>query len=414
MVNAVLCAVAIQRAMAKRNADIAAKERIEFRVGINIGDVIIDRGDMWGEGVNVAARLEALAEPGGLCVSGRVHDEVATKLDIVFEDLGKRQLKNIARPVRVYCARLDRISAARPAATLFDDMSTAAGGRKVAAAPSAACGSVSSAPTWQRTRRGLLFAFVTSGLGSLLVAAAWWLGWSPSSVVLPHTNDPIVLASEVSLSTDRRNAPAPSIVVLPFYNRSGDARQDYVADGITDSLISDLARALPGIFVVSRHTAFTYKGRQGDTRQIGRELEVRYLLEGSVVVEGERVRVNVQLIETRDASQLWAERFDTERKSILQVQDEIVGRVLRAIGLKVVDVEARRSWRERPGSGELIDLVMRGKAVLNRPTSAATMIEARGLRTWTVWPASPRRSSSNSSTATTKQAATNGFTGQSC
>ena len=175
------------------------------------------------------------------------------------------------------------------------------------------------------------------------------------------------------------DAQLPSIIVLPFINLSGDAKRDYLADGITDSLISDLVRALPGIAIVSRDTAFTYKGRGADARQIGRELGVRYLLAGSVVFEGERVRVNIQLAETKEGSQLWAERFDTERTGILQVQDEIVARVSRAIGLKVVDIEARRSSRERPSSAELIDLIMRGKAVLNLPSSPATMIEARGL-----------------------------------
>ena len=188
-----------------------------------------------------------------------------------------------------------------------------------------------------------------------------------------------MLAGETDASANRTRAPLPSIVALPFINLSSDAKQDYLADGITDSLTSDLARALPGILVVSRDTAFTYKGRGVDARQIGRELEVRYLLEGSVLLEGERIRVNTRLVETKEGSQLWAERFDAERKGILQVQDEIVARVSRAIGLKVVDIEARRSLRERPGSAEFIDLIMRGKAVLNRPSSPATMIEARDL-----------------------------------
>jgi TolB-like protein len=180
-------------------------------------------------------------------------------------------------------------------------------------------------------------------------------------------------------SADRFNTAAPSIMALPFVNLSGDARQDYIADGITDSLTSDLARALPGILVVSRDTAFTYKGRGVDARQLSRELEVRYLLEGSVLIDGERVRVNTRLVETEQGSQLWAERFDTERRSILQVQDEIVGRVSRAIGLQVVDIEARRSRLARPTSAEVIDLVLRGRAVLNLPSSPATMIEARTL-----------------------------------
>ena len=225
--------------------------------------------------------------------------------------------------------------------------------------------------------RKWLFTVAVIGLGSLLATGSWWLLSSPSPA--PNLKTPIALASETETPARRLETPAPSIIALPFINLSGDTKQDYVADGITDSLINDLARALPGISVVSRDTAFVYKGRRADARQIGRELEVRYLLEGSVLLEGERIRVNIQLVETKDGSQLWAERFDTERKGILQVQDEIVARVSRAIGLKVVDIEARRSLRERPDSAELIDLIMRGKAVLNRPSSPATMIEARGL-----------------------------------
>jgi adenylate cyclase len=223
--------------------------------------------------------------------------------------------------------------------------------------------------------RTLLVTLAAVALASLPISAAWWLLSSPS----PQGKDRTALASEVPSLADRLKAPVPSIAVLPFVNLSGNAKRDYFADGITDSLVSDLARALPGISIVSRDTAFTYKGRGADARQIGRELEVRYLLEGSVVLEDERVRVNTRLIETKEASQLWAERFDAELKSILQVQDEIVGRVSRAIGLQVVDIEAQRSWRERPDSAELIDLIMRGKAVLNLPSSPATMIEARGL-----------------------------------
>jgi adenylate cyclase len=229
---------------------------------------------------------------------------------------------------------------------------------------------------WRAARTPLLAAAVI-GLAALLVSAALWLMSSSSPAPEPHTN--MALASEALSSGARLRTQAPSIVVLPFINLSGDARRDYVADGITDSLISDLARALPGISVVSRGTAFTYKGQGVDPRQVGRELGVRYLLNGSIVFDGESVRVNTQLAETKDGSQLWAERFDTERRGILQVQDEIVARVSRAIGLKVIDIEARRSRRERPESAELVDLVMRGKAVLNLPSSQATMIEARDL-----------------------------------
>ena len=209
----------------------------------------------------------------------------------------------------------------------------------------------------------------------------------PMAIVIVDSTGHVVMLHKRALSgealtgstADKLGAPVLSIAVLPFVNLGGDASQDYVADGITDSLTSDVSRALPGSFVVSRGTAFTYKGRVVDARQVGRELDVRYLLEGSVLIDGKRMRINADLVETTGGSQLWAERFDAERRSILQVQDEIVGRLLRSIGLKVIDIEAERSERERPSSAEAIDLVMRGRAILNRPSSPATMIEARDL-----------------------------------
>jgi TolB-like protein/DNA-binding winged helix-turn-helix (wHTH) protein/tetratricopeptide (TPR) repeat protein len=227
--------------------------------------------------------------------------------------------------------------------------------------------------------RNLLFALLGAGLATVSAAAAGWL-WSPASPSpSAQTEERFALAGEPSFAESRRKPQRPSIVVLPFANLSGDAKRDDLADGITDSLISDLAHALPGMSVVARETAFTYKGRAADARRIGRELNVRYLVEGSVVVDGERVRVNARLVETAGGSQLWADRFDIERTSILQVQDEIVSRVSRATGLQVVDLEARRSWRERPGSAEAADLILRGKAVLNLPSSPTTMSDARGL-----------------------------------
>ena len=229
-----------------------------------------------------------------------------------------------------------------------------------------------------RSVRRSRFALAAVGLASLLVAMAWFLSsMSPSPTTSIRAQSAPI--RESNSPAERVATLAPSIIVLPFINLSGDARQDYIPDEITDSLISDLGRALPGMSVVSRGTAFTYKGRNADARQIGRELEARYLLTGSVVAEAERVRVNIQLVETAEGNQLWAERFDTERTSILEVQDEIVSRVSRAIGLQVVDIEARRSRRERPASTEVMDLVLRGKAVLNLPSSPATMIEARDL-----------------------------------
>jgi TolB-like protein/DNA-binding winged helix-turn-helix (wHTH) protein/tetratricopeptide (TPR) repeat protein len=217
------------------------------------------------------------------------------------------------------------------------------------------------------------------GFAALLSIAGWWLMRAPAPPSTAQSNERFVLSTAALNSSGPSNRSMASIVVLPFANLNGDSGRDYLTDGIADSLISDLSRALPGIGIVSRDTAFTYKGRAADARQIGRELAVRYLLEGSVLFEDARIRVNSRLVDTRDGSQLWAERFDTERRSILQVQDEIVARVSRAMGLQVINVEARRSLRERPDSAEVTDLIMRGKAVLNMPSSATTMADARAL-----------------------------------
>jgi len=306
----------------------------------------------------------------GVALEGPVHEAaklVPAHASLPLSEEDQEYLAHgLAAAVASRPAVADRLSeAADDLAMLHADAGAAAAAQTKAAASNR-----------RRVTRNALVAVGAVALVLLTAPAAWWLLWSSST---PYVKDRGAVASEVVSAEDRLNASTPSIVVLPFANLSGDPRRDYLADGITDSLISDLAHALPGVPIVSRDTAFTYKGRGADAREIGRELEVRYLLEGSVVLDDERVRVNTRLVETREASQLWAERFDAELKSILQVQDEIVSRVSRAIGLQVVDIEARRSWRERPDSAELIDLVMRGKSVLNLPSSQATMIEARGL-----------------------------------
>ena len=372
VVAAVRCALAFQLGMMQRNAHVPSGERIEFRIGVNVGDVIIDRGDIWGTGVNLAARLEALAEPGGICVSGRVHDDVHGKLGLVFEDMGRQKLKNIAQRVRVYRAGRDAIAKSLPALPAGAAGSLAAGSgiTELANQPAAA--------SFNWTLRRVLLALALVGLASSAIAPSWWLTTSAAPRVFSLAGSLFNAEEALKVSPPGFGAPL-SIVVLPFVNLSGDAGEDYLADGIADSLTSDLSRALPGSFVVSRGTAFTYKGRDASPRQIGRELEVRYLLSGSVIPAGERVRVNTHLVDTKDGRQLWSERFDTELRSILEVQDEIVARLSRAIGLKVVDIEAQRSERYRPASSEVVDLVMRAKALLNRPSSPATMTGSREL-----------------------------------
>jgi class 3 adenylate cyclase/TolB-like protein/Flp pilus assembly protein TadD len=358
IVNAMRCALAIQRGMAERNARIPADRRIEFRMGLNFGDLIVDRGDMWGEGVNVAARLEALATPGGVCVSERVRNDVRGKLDVVFDELGEQRLKNISHPVRVFRAR---ISAGESGAVM---------GARLPAGVAVAL--------VRSRRRILLYSGLAIAVASWVALGSGWVAHWRAPAAPPHAAA-VASSAAADPAPARSQASLLSIAVLPFANISGDASQDYVADGITDSLTSDLSRALPGSFVLSRGTASSYRGRAADARQIGRELVVRYLLAGSILAEGKRMRVNTQLIETMNGNQVWSERFDAERVSVLQVEDEIVTRLSRAIALKVIDFEAERRAREDVAGTNAADLVVRGTAALNRPSSQQSMIQARTL-----------------------------------
>jgi TolB-like protein len=297
VVDAVRCAVEVQREMAARNVGIAADQRIAFRIGINLGDIIVERHDIFGDGVNVAARLEALAEPGGICVSRVVRDQVRDKLPYAFEDMGEQPVKNIARPVRVYALR-------------------------------------------------------SAAIANL-----------PRSRVLPVTS----IAAPVA-------APRLSIVVLPFTNLSDDREQQYFADGITEDLTTDLSR-LENMFVISRNTAFTYRNKPIDTKQIGRELGVRYVLEGSVRRSGSRVRVNAQLIDAETDAHLWAERFDGDTGDLFALQDEVTSRIAISLNLELIAAEAARPTQ----NPDALDFILRGRAVLLRPASGDSLDAAVGL-----------------------------------
>jgi adenylate cyclase len=283
VVDAVRCAVEVQRGMADREPELPDEQRIRFRIGINLGDVIVEEHDIFGDGVNVAARLEALAEPGGICISRVVRDQVRDRLDYTFEDLGDQQVKNIARPVRVYALHPEAIT-------------------KLAAS------SVSAAKSIPR----------------------------PAA------------------------APRLSIVVLPFANLSDDREQQYFADGITEDLTTDLSR-LANMFVISRNTAFTYKDKRVDTKQIGRGLGVRYVLEGSVRRSSSQVRVNAQLIDAETDAHLWAERFDGDAGDLFAMQNTITGRIARAVDAEVITAEARRP-AEHP---DALDYILRGRSAYN-------------------------------------------------
>src|SRR5438874_4185665 len=267
VVDAVRCAVEVQFEMAERNAGMPEEQRIQFRIGINLGDIIKDGRDIHGDGVNIAARLEALAEPGGICVNRVVRDQVRDKLDFAFEDAGEQRVKNITRPLRVYRIRPGR-------------------------------------------------------------SAGETIGAAQPPLALPDK---------------------PSVAVLPFTNMSGDPEQEFVSDGIAEDVITALSR-YPSLFVIARNSSFTYKGRAVDVKQVGRELGVRYVLEGSVRKAGNRIRVTAQLVEAGTGNHVWADRYDRDLADIFAVQDEITEAVTIAIAPAIADAELQRAVRKPPDS----------------------------------------------------------------
>jgi TolB-like protein len=275
VVDAIRCAVDVQRGMAERNSGVPPNNRIEFRIGINVGDVIQDNGDIFGDGVNVAARLEAVAEPGGICVTDDAHRQLRDKLDIVFDDAGEQNLKNIGRPVRVFRVR-DRGAAASQRPTL----------------------------------------------------------------ALPDK---------------------PSIAVLPFQNLSADPEQEYFADGVVEDITMALS-LFRWLFVIARNSSFTYKGRAVDVKQVGRELGVRYVLEGSVRKAGNRIRIAGQLIDTETGAHLWANRFDGALEDIFDLQDNVTSSVVAAIAPKLEREEIKRARRKPTESLVAYDYYLRGLA----------------------------------------------------
>jgi adenylate cyclase len=282
-VEAVRCAVDIQLGMASANLDVSSQKRVEFRIGVHVGDIISEDGDIYGDGVNIAARLEALAEPGGICVSGRVQEDVDGRLDVSFKDSGEQQLKNIARPIRTYRIHFDR----------------------------------SAAP-------------------------------APDVPMLPLPGK-------------------PSIVVLPFENLSPDPDQEFLADGIAEEITTALSR-FPAFFVISRNSAFTYKKRTVDTKQIGRELGVRYVLEGSVRRSGQRIRISGQLVDAISGTHLWADRFEGTLNDVFDLQDNVTTSVVGAVFPTIRHAEMERA-KHRPTSSPDAHLTyMSGMSCLYRWT----------------------------------------------
>ena len=326
-VDAVECAVAIQEAVDKENANRAAGEQMRFRIGVHLGDVIVEGTNLFGDGVNIAARLQTLAEPGGICLSGAVRDQIGTRLPVAFAPLGEQRVKNIAEPVRA-----------------FTVAGTADGRPVVRGAGSAG------------TRTPVFGAVAAAAILIAAGGGGWWWLWSGR-----HAGPEI---SAVRGPTQPFSAPRLSIVVLPFANLSNDPEQQYFADGITDDLTTDLSR-IQGSLVIARNTAFSYKGKAVDAKQIGRELGVRYVLEGSVQRSDKQVRINAQLIDTETGAHLWAERFDRNVGDLFALQNEITARIANALQGQLAIAESRRP-ADNP---DAIDYILRGRAVLTNPIS---------------------------------------------
>jgi adenylate cyclase len=329
VVDAVQCGVDIQRELESRNGELPASRRMRFRIGINLGDVIIEGERLYGDGVNIAARLESLAEGGGICLSGTAYDQIEGKLPFACEFRGEHAVKNIARPVRVYRLRLDPTGSAAPA----------------------------------KRGRARLIRGAAIALGILvLLGAAGWSGWrwlrTPESAGLPLP--------------DR-----PSVAVLPFTNLSQDPAQEYFSDGVTEDLITGLSK-VSGLFVIARNSSFTYKGKPVKVGDVGRDLGVRYVLEGGVQRSGSRVRITAQLVDAATGYHIWAERYDREASDIFAVQDEVTQQIVRAMAVRLTEGERGRLGRAPTGVLEAYDLVLRGHEERNRTTREGNA-EARRL-----------------------------------
>lgn len=338
VVDAVQCAIALQKALLSHEGGRPEPERFRLRIGINLGDVIIDEDDIHGDGVNVAARLEALAEPGGICVSRSVRDHVRDRIGLPLEDLGEVQVKNIARPVRAFRIRLE----------------------------GAASAAASARPPRYTLRPALRLGLAGLAAAALLGGIVW--------LAVPQFADRPVTAAGPELPQKRL-----SVLVLPFSNLSDDPQQGWFADGITEDLITDLSR-ISGAFVIARNTAFTFKDRAVDVREAARELGVRYVLEGSVRRVGEKVRLNVQLIDAQSAAHVWAERFDRDLKDIFALQSEVTGRIARTLNLELLEAETRRGLARATGNLDAHDLALRAwVTLLNKPQTADTNREGETL-----------------------------------
>jgi adenylate cyclase len=329
-VEAVRCAIDVQRQLELRNAELVEERRMRLRIGVNLGDVVIEDKNLLGDGVNVAARLEALAEPGGICISAAVYEHVHNKLEAGYDDLGEQSVKNIPDPVRAYKVLLSGPQRTR-------------------------------ARSAGRRRRSLRTALLAIGASVLLVGTGLWATWPrPLGLLLD-------VAGVSGPPVNPALPDAPSIVVLPFDNMSGDPEQEYFSDGLTEDLTTELARH-PYLFVIARNSAFVYKGQRVNVQDVGRELGVRYVIEGSVRKAGDRVRVTAQLIDAATGAHVWSERYDRDLSDIFAIQSEISEEILVAVQGKIEGAEFQRVERKQPRDFTWNDALWRGIYHSNRAT----------------------------------------------
>ena len=323
VVDAVRCAVKIQETLRIKNAALPESRKMEFRIGINLGDVIEEGDQIYGDGVNIAARIEGLADGGGICISETVHDQIENKLALGYEYQGKQTVKNIKKPVKIYRVLMDPKSIGK----------TIGQGK-------------------YRTHRGQWAVLVV--LGMLFIVAG--------ILTIRHYNRRPTLPSLEIASEEKMAFPLPekpSIAVLPFVNISDDPSQEYFSDGMTDDLITDLSK-ISGLFVIARNSVFTYKGKNVKVEQISRELGVRYVLEGSVRKAGEHIRINAQLIDASTGGHVWAERYDRNLKDIFALQDEVTQKIVAALVVKLTRDEKRRLVRKGTDNIEAYDYTLQG------------------------------------------------------
>jgi len=335
-VDALTCAARAQEEFSRRNTDLPDERQVRFRIGLNLGDVIEDRGDVYGDGVNVAARLEGLAEPGGICISGSFHDAIGARLPFNYDFLGEQQVKNIRKPVRAYRATLHP-------------------GAEIPAIPIVALAS-RPARSWLRPAAGGVVAAVVIALAS--GAGVWY------ARTLPHEPEP---AGGEIVDT----AKLPRVAVLPFVNVGNDARQEYFADGVTEDIMTDLS-GLSGMIVIARSASSRYRGKQVVPQDAGRELGADYLLEGSVRRDGDMVRVTARLVKTVDGTQSWAERYDRQLDGLFALQDDVTHKIVKAMAIRLTPREEKNLGRMGAASFEAYDLFLQGQRLYGERSREAS------------------------------------------